>query len=291
MKRALQHLKDLWNIAHPDSKRLQIVYLLGLALIPFTILYSPFRDWLGFGWWFLLWIYVIQQVAVKFDTLFYHRLFAHEQYTVKPWFERIIVVLSPLLLQSYPAGYTWLHLRHHRYADETGDPHPPYNNDRRRWNNLLFPYLTEAGPVEYKLILPLLKRPLQTWIMKYYWHMTLFYAILIALIDYRFLFLWIMGTQLATFGGGVLNTYTHSNNRAAIDDLHIKNPQDHNAVNVKSYWTILFGGNGENYHYVHHTYPWRWNFHPDSEKGKSCINGRLIKRMVKLGIAEVKTPI
>ena len=100
-----------------------------------------------------------------------------------------------------------------------------------------------------------------------------------------------MGTQLATFGGAVLNTYAHRNDKMAIDDMHIKNPQTHTAVNVKNMWTVLFGGNGENYHYIHHTYPRRWNLHPDADKGKSCINGRLINRMVKLGIAEVKTPI
>jgi len=289
MKRALNHLRDLWKIAHPDSKRLQFVYLLGLALIPFTILYAPFREWLGYGWWFLLWVYLVQQLAIKFDTLFYHRLFAHQLFTVKPWFERLVVLLSPLLLQSYPAGYAWLHLRHHKYADQDGDPHPPFSEHRRRWNNLLFPFLTEAGPVEYKLILPLMKRPLQTWIMKYYWHMTALYIVLIGLISYKFLFIWLMGTQLATFGGGVLNTYAHRNDKMAIDDMHIKDPQTHTAVNVKNTWTILFGGNGENYHYIHHTYPRRWNLHPDADLGKSCINGRLISQMVKWGIAEVRS--
>lgn len=291
MTRALSHLVDLWKIAHPDSKRLQFVYLTGLALIPFTIFYEPFREWLGYGWWFLLWVYLIQQAAIKFDTLFYHRLFAHSLFTVKPWFERLVVLLSPLLLQSYPAGYAWLHLRHHKYADQEGDPHPPISEHRRRWNNLLFPFLTEAGPVEYKLILPLMKRPLQTWIMKYYWPMTALYIVLISLISYKFLFIWLMGTQLATFGGGVLNTYAHRNNKMAIDNMHLQNPQTHTAVNVKNTWTILFGGNGENYHYIHHTYPRRWNLHPDADKGESCINGRLIKQLVKLGIAEVKTPI
>jgi stearoyl-CoA desaturase (delta-9 desaturase) len=291
MNRAISHLKSLWAHAHPDSKRLQFIYLIGLGLIPFTILYAPFREWLGFGWWFLMWIYVIQYFAIKFDTVVYHRLFAHNLYTVKPWFERVLVLISPLLLQSYPAGYSWLHLRHHKYADQEGDPHPPVSKNRRRWNNLLFPFLTEPGPVEYKLVLPLMKRPLQTWIMKYYWPVTILYIVLIGLISYKFLFIWLMGTQLATFGGARFNTYAHQNDKMAMDDMHIKNPQVHSAVNLKNSWTVLLGGSGEKYHYMHHTYPRRWNLHPESDQGKLDQNAWIIDKLVRIGIAEVKTPI
>lgn len=287
MNRAINHLKDLWAIAHPDSKRLQVIYLIGLSLVPFTILYTPFREWLGFGWWFLLLAFIVQRIAVTFDTLFYHRLFAHQLFTVKPWFERLVVLLSPLLIQSYPAGYVWLHLRHHKYADKDGDPHPPRSATRREWNNLIFPMLTEAGPREYKMVLPLMKRPLQAWIMKYYWYVTAFYILLIGLISYKFLFIWLMGTQLATFGGTWINTYAHQNSKGATDSMHLLNPQDHQAVNIK----FFGGGSGEKYHYVHHTYPRRWNLHPQAEQGAMDHNAWIISKLVKLGIAEVKTPV
>lgn len=285
MKRALSHLKDLYTIAHPDSKRLQVIYLLGLVGFLAVIFISEFREWLGFGWWAIFWIYVVQQLAVKFDTLFYHRLFAHQLFTVKPWFERLVVLLSPLLLQSYPAGYAWLHMRHHKYADMPGDPHPPVSEHRRKWNNLLFPFMTEPGPVEYKLVLPLMKRPLQAWIMKNYWLVTTVYASIILLISYKFFFIWVIGTQLATFGGAIINTYAHQNNSMATDDLHLKHPQNHKAVNIR------FGASGEKYHWIHHTYPRRWNLHPEADRGKKDQNAWIIDKLIKLGIAEVKTPI
>jgi fatty-acid desaturase len=217
-------------------------------------------------------------------------MLAHNHFTVVPWFERLVVLMSPFALQGYPAGYVVVHLMHHKYADQEGDPHPPVSATRKRWVNLVFPFLHDSKELELKLIIKFMRRPAQKFITKYYWHMVALITVLFCIVNYKLLFIWLAGTQLGIFMGYMLNTYGHNppdsklyfwkHYRGDIDSTH-------KAVNLPG-WSLQ--GRGENWHYVHHTYPNRWNFHPQAEQGKLDQNAWIIDKLVKLGIAEVKTP-
>ena len=287
----LDYYKKIYNNQHVDGFRLQIIYHIGMLILLSSILVAPFREWLGFGWWFILWVLVVQRICGHYATLFYHRMLCHNHFTVVPWFERLVVLLSPMALQGYPAGYVIVHLMHHKYADQEGDPHPPVSATRRRWVNLVFPFLHDSKELELKLIIKFMRRPGQKFITKYYWYMVAFITVLFCIVNYKLLFIWLAGTQLGIFMGYMLNTYGHNppdsklyfwkHYRGDIDSTH-------KAVNLPG-WSLQ--GRGENWHYVHHTYPNRWNFHPEAEQGKLDQNAWIIDKLVKLGIAEVKTPV
>lgn len=283
----LDYYKKIYNNQHVDGFRMQIIYHVGMLILLASILVEPFRDWLGFGWWFVLLAFIVQRVCGQYSTLFYHRMLAHNHFTVVPWFEKLIVSLSPFILQGYPAGYVVVHLQHHKYADQEGDPHPPVSANRKRWVNLVFPFLHDSKELELKLILKLMRRPAQKFITKFYWHLVALIAVTLCIINYKLLFLWLAGTQLGVFMGYILNTYAHNPpNSKLFFWRHFRGDKEssHKAVNLPG-WSLQ--GRGENWHYIHHTYPQRWNFHPDADKGKLDQNAWIIDKLVKLGIAQV----
>jgi len=82
---------------HIDALRLQALYLIGITLFLSAIFIEPFREWMGFGWWFLLVVFVIQRIAGQYGTLINHRFYAHSYFSVPRWLELLIVALCPLL--------------------------------------------------------------------------------------------------------------------------------------------------------------------------------------------------
>ena len=101
---------------------------------------------------------IFTHITIVSVTLYLHRSQSHRGLEFTPWLAHFFRFWLWLTTGMITKQWVAVHRKHHRYSDQEGDPHPPINEQRRRWNNLLFPYLTEAGPVEYKLILPLMKR-------------------------------------------------------------------------------------------------------------------------------------
>ena len=278
---------------HVDAVRLQTLYLIGISLLLTAIFVEPFRDWLGFGWWFLLIVFVIQRISGQYGTLINHRFYAHSYFSVPRWLELTIVALCPLFLQGYHTGYVLIHITHHKYSDREGDPHPPEDaHGRNRLTALVFPFMHRSGPLEWpqwKLIINHMKRPGQKMLTQHYWKFVLGITFVLALIDYKLILIWVMGTQLAIFAAAVLNTFGHNPANSKLYFWKYRHPsqglQNHRAVDLPGWWF----GRGEQYHGTHHCFPQRWNFHPDSQHGKIEHNASIINWLAKVGLAKVNT--
>jgi stearoyl-CoA desaturase (delta-9 desaturase) len=55
----------------------------------------------------------------------YHRYFAHKTYRTSRGFQLLLAVLGASAVQKGPLWWAAGHRRHHRYADQPGDPHSP----------------------------------------------------------------------------------------------------------------------------------------------------------------------
>lgn len=55
----------------------------------------------------------------------YHRLLTHRGFKCGPWIRRMLAWTGAAALQGGPARWAAIHRRHHRTADQLGDPHSP----------------------------------------------------------------------------------------------------------------------------------------------------------------------
>ncbi|HVK72333.1 MAG TPA: acyl-CoA desaturase [Kofleriaceae bacterium] len=66
--------------------------------------------------------YVIRMWAI---TAGYHRYFAHRTYKTSRGFQLVLAVLGGTAMQQGALWWASWHRRHHKYADQPGDPHSP----------------------------------------------------------------------------------------------------------------------------------------------------------------------
>ncbi len=66
--------------------------------------------------------YAIRMWAV---TAGYHRYFAHRSYRTGRAFQFVLALLGTTAMQQGPLWWASWHRRHHRFADQPGDPHSP----------------------------------------------------------------------------------------------------------------------------------------------------------------------
>lgn len=66
--------------------------------------------------------YAIHVVGIAMG---YHRYAAHKAYKTSPFFEGVLLISGSMALEGPLLHWVANHRRHHRYADEAGDPHSP----------------------------------------------------------------------------------------------------------------------------------------------------------------------
>jgi stearoyl-CoA desaturase (Delta-9 desaturase) len=66
--------------------------------------------------------YVIQMFGI---TLGFHRYAAHKSFKTSRFFEGVLMIAGSMALEGPLSFWVSTHRRHHRYADELGDPHSP----------------------------------------------------------------------------------------------------------------------------------------------------------------------
>ena len=59
-------------------------------------------------------------------TVGYHRYAAHKSFKTSAFFEGVLMITGSMALEGPVLHWTATHRRHHRYADELGDPHSPH---------------------------------------------------------------------------------------------------------------------------------------------------------------------
>jgi stearoyl-CoA desaturase (delta-9 desaturase) len=75
-------------------------------------------------------------LSLFFQTFFLHRYAAHKAFTMSPFMEKVVYVLTWIFQGSNylsPYGYGVMHRMHHAFADTENDPHSP-KYDETIWN-------------------------------------------------------------------------------------------------------------------------------------------------------------
>jgi stearoyl-CoA desaturase (delta-9 desaturase) len=75
-------------------------------------------------------------LSLFFQTFFLHRYAAHKAYTMSPFMEKVVYILTWFFQGSNylsPYGYGVMHRMHHAFADTEDDPHSP-KYDETIWN-------------------------------------------------------------------------------------------------------------------------------------------------------------
>jgi len=72
----------------------------------------------------------------------YHRLLTHRSYRPPKWIEYCLAVCGTLALQGGPISWVANHRIHHRFSDQTGDPHTP--RDGKWWAHILWVLMGDA---------------------------------------------------------------------------------------------------------------------------------------------------
>ena len=73
-------------------------------------------------YWLLGVFYAIQMFGI---TIGFHRYIAHKSFKTSRFFEGILVITGSMAMEGPLTFWVSTHRRHHRFADETGDPHSP----------------------------------------------------------------------------------------------------------------------------------------------------------------------
>jgi stearoyl-CoA desaturase (Delta-9 desaturase) len=98
-----------------------LVFVTPLA-IPFAF-YGVYSGQVSTKVWILtIVMYTLSGLGI---TLGYHRLITHRAFETYSWLKRFLLILGSFAMQGPAASWASLHIQHHRYSDQPGDPHSP----------------------------------------------------------------------------------------------------------------------------------------------------------------------
>jgi stearoyl-CoA desaturase (delta-9 desaturase) len=106
----------------------------------------------------------------------YHRYFAHKTYKTSRWFQFVLAWIACSATQKGPLWWAGTHRRHHRYADQPGDPHSPSEGFYHAHQGWIFQRRNEATPIEG--IRDFAKYPELVWLNEHHWVPPLVLAVL-----------------------------------------------------------------------------------------------------------------
>jgi stearoyl-CoA desaturase (delta-9 desaturase) len=118
-------LPDISPKAVPLVERISVVFFVVgpvvgvLAAVPF------FWGW-GLGWTdiaIFAFLYPFNALGI---TVGYHRHFTHKAFKAKRWLRIVLAILGGQAWQGSVIFWVSDHRRHHKYADQEGDPHSPW---------------------------------------------------------------------------------------------------------------------------------------------------------------------
>ena len=98
-----------------------VVYLIAIHFGAFLVLWPAFWTWQGVA--ALIGMYwLCAGLGLSFG---FHRLLSHRSFCTVKGIEYLVSWLGSLNWQGSPATWAAVHRRHHRFADQPGDPHSP----------------------------------------------------------------------------------------------------------------------------------------------------------------------
>ena len=106
------------------AKRVVALVTIGIPAIGFAIaLYLVFTGRAtALDYTLFVVFYAIQMFGI---TIGFHRYVAHKQFKTSRFFEGVLMIAGSMALEGPLLFWVSTHRRHHRFADEPGDPHSP----------------------------------------------------------------------------------------------------------------------------------------------------------------------
>jgi stearoyl-CoA desaturase (Delta-9 desaturase) len=106
------------------AKRIVALVTVGIPAVGFAIaiylILAGRATWLDYTLFVVL--YAVQMFGI---TIGFHRYVAHKSFKTSRFFEGVLMIAGSMALEGPLLFWVSTHRRHHRYADELGDPHSP----------------------------------------------------------------------------------------------------------------------------------------------------------------------
>lgn len=204
-------------------------------------------------------------------TVTFHRLLAHRAYKLAKPLEYLFSLFGNLGCTGSSLGWTFVHRRHHRYADKPGDPHSP--KILGPIGAIIGDYSAEFNKWDVKDIVT---DPFHRFMHRYYTAIVLAVPILLSLIDPIYaIHLFFIPVFFNTIASRMSNWIDH----ASLFGSHKRSYTKDSSHNVWWWSYVTFG---EGWHNNHHGDPgnyrigkkW-WQFDP----GKYVINTLMLLRL------------
>lgn len=206
-------------------------------------------------------------------TITYHRLLSHNSFKPKKWFYYIGSFIGTLSCSGSPIAWVATHLKHHRFTDQESDPH---SMRYLQWYKVQ--WLTMLVRPETKYAVHLLRSRYQVFLHRYYFLIHLFYALILAAIDYKLIFYFYLApAALVWEAGSIINTICHTR---GYTNYSIANDSKNNTLVA---WLTF----GEGLHNNHHARQSNFDF---SRKPNEVDIGGLFIRLLQQKSVHTKTP-
>ena len=206
--------------------------------------------------------YVISGFGV---TIGYHRMLTHKSFDAPAWVRAAFAIAGSTAIQGAPIHWVADHRKHHRFADEDGDPHSPHTHGGEGWRAVagglwhahtgwLF---TRERPTSARKFAPdLVKDPVIRWVDKWFG----LWAILGLAIP--FFLGWAIGGSLFTgltayVWAGLVRVFLLHHVTWSVNSIcHMYGAQPF-AIKDESRnnWVVALFSLGEGWHHNHHAFP------------------------------------
>lgn len=180
-------------------------------------------------------------------TTFYHRYLSHRSFNTNKFFLRLGLLLGTLGGVGSSIGWVSVHRQHHRYSDESSDPHSPRYGFLRSFYGSMF----HTPQVRY--VTDLLRDSYQVKLHQYYWHINFIYAVILLIIGgiELWMTLHVFPSFILWTAMGAVNTLGHMWGYKNYDNVR---------DGSKNNWLAALLAWGEGWHNNHHGDPKNWSF-------------------------------
>src|SRR5437868_3723997 len=120
----------------PLRERLVRTGVVGLPLVALAA--AGWLAWAGSLHWQDLLVLAIAYVLTGVGiTVGYHRLFTHRSFKTTRVLRALFAVLGSMAIEGSVIEWASTHRKHHRFSDQSGDPHSPHVEHGAGWRGAL----------------------------------------------------------------------------------------------------------------------------------------------------------
>ncbi len=127
---------DVVPIANETSERVVRTMVVGVPAAALAV-----AGWMAWGgtlhWQDLLVLAITYTLTGLGITVGYHRLFTHRSFKTTRAMRALLAVLGSMAVEGSVIEWVATHRKHHRFSDQTGDPHSPHVDHAPGWRGAL----------------------------------------------------------------------------------------------------------------------------------------------------------